>query len=245
MDVQSLVIQAKAGDYAAYVSLVEHYTALAAKRAGRIAGRNGSVDASDLESSLVWTFQRCYETYDPSVGPFEHFVNRSWTYEISRALHRAIRYNSIHAMSLDDIPSGSMDNDRLAIDETLDIEAELLADLAVLEYRRRARQEDVTLEKVVVMLALGGYTYAQIAYACGFTGTEEAAKMWTLRQIDRLRRLFVNVGAVVRIRLPGTSLHGKVGRVVRHAADRTYTHIVELDDGRVRAFRIGELEVVE
>lgn len=243
MDVQTLVQQAKQGDYSAYERLVTHYASLAGKRAKAVASRHRSVDALELESSLVWAFQRCYESYDPSVGPFEHLVNRSWTHEISRALRQAIRYNSINAMPLD-TPSGSMDNDRLAIDVSVDVEADLLADLAVLEYRRRARQEDVTLEKVVIMLALGGFTYAEIAYACGFTGSEEAAKMWTLRAIDRLRKLFIDVGATVRVRMPGTTYHGQTGKVIRHCTERNYTHVVMLADGRVRAFRANELELV-
>lgn len=249
VDVQSLVLEAKRGKRGcveAYESLMTHYIALAHKRSANVARRNSSVDAADLESALVETAQRCYEEYDESTGPFEHFVNRSWTNATITAIRNADARNRLVEMSLDALPSGDVDNDDLRIDRRVDVEAELLADLAIVELRRRMRGEDVTLETVLVMIALGGYTHVEIARACGFEGSDEAAKMYVRRALDRIGRLIVTPGSTVRVNLLGSSLHGLEGRVVRTTkGEEERTHVVEMRDGRVLSFNANEIVVVE
>lgn len=235
VDIQSLVLAAKRGDTNARDMLFTSLLPEAQRRSRSFASRH-YLDVQDVETRLVWAMQLCLDNYDGS-APFENLVRVAWAKAQNNA--RRETYSNAYNRNVD------KRIDDLSVHATGCEEDAVIASLVINEYKRHVANanEGATLAKVIDMIAEGGWTNEEIAYACGFEGTPAAAKMWTARKIDDLRRAMLSEGDVVTVRNTGTRLDGMRGVVMREAdGDSTFTHVVRLPDGAVRSFRIGELE---
>jgi DNA-directed RNA polymerase specialized sigma24 family protein len=236
-DVECLVQRAQLGDMNAYNAVVASYIADIRRRAQNVAKRNPGVDAHDVESEMVVSVHRCIEQFDSSKGEFEHLVNRSLAQASQSVVLRAVERGHTTMNSLDGVDVAC---------ENVD-EASVMADIAVRAYIEKVESRQSGLGLVVAMLAQGGWTYEEIARRCSDMGDDaspDALKMWTSRAIERIRRMWVDKGDTVRIKR-GVPYAGERGEVIRLAdANTSYTHVVRLESGVVRAFKVEELEVV-
>jgi DNA-directed RNA polymerase specialized sigma24 family protein len=234
MDVTSLVLRAQRGSRQAHHAIYEHYRPAIQRKASTVANRNPGVDAHDVESALMMDVQRCVEQFDAAKGEFEHMLNVAW----AKSAKNVVMKRRLSMQSLNDETTSE-------VGDVVDVEATVLADLAVREYVERIKRNgDDTLAKVALLIAQGE-KHEDIARACGFDGSVEAAKMWTQRAIERIRRVVVAVGQRVRVKNTHTAMDGEEGVVLREAdAKSQYTHVVRLSSGKTRAFDVGELEVL-
>jgi hypothetical protein len=178
--------------------------------------------------------QRCVEQFDAAKGEFEHMLNVAW----AKSAKNVVMKRRLSMQSLNDETTSE-------VGDVVDVEATVLADLAVREYVERIKRNgDDTLAKVALLIAQGE-KHEDIARACDFDGSVEAAKMWTQRAIERIRRVVVAVGQRVRVKNTHTAMDGEEGVVLREAdAKSQYTHVVRLSSGKTRAFDVSELEVL-
>lgn len=190
IDVQSRVVRARRGCVRSYEQVIAHYRPILQRRALLVASRNPGVDAANIESALVWSLHKAIEEFDPLRGPFEHYVNTAFAQAVLRTLrddaNDSFRRNVVASLSPVDADENGEKDDRLA--DSFDLEAHVLAELAVEEFVARVAGVDNTLGRIVALLAVG-WTYEEIAKACGRSGSASALKMWTVRQIERIRQV--------------------------------------------------------
>jgi len=194
-DIQACVTKAKQGDLVSYEALIANYLPRIRGQASQMASRNPKIDAAHAESRLLWALHQTIEDYDPSVGPFVNYANYRMAKEAKNVSYRASTSASSRNESMISLNSPTSGSDESASIECIDhvpslteLENEVIADLTVLAYMEKVGKNDPLLSKVVEALA-NGFRLNEVAYSCGYEGSQQGAIHWTQRRINKIRTI--------------------------------------------------------